>query len=113
MDRKFGVINVLGEECAPEDGSCIGGHIAAAGSNLHAAVKETKRLEKAGFRTQYELSLVRWADDNFQPWDTQVSAETRNVLDDLASENSQISTMGVLYRVGLAACTWVSGFLFS
>lgn len=34
-----------------------------------------------------ECLLMRWADDSFQSWDGQVSSETKEVLDDLASEN--------------------------
>lgn len=57
MDRRYGIIYVLGEERRPEDGFCIGGQIAAAGSNVHAAVKETKKRESWSYKTQYELAM--------------------------------------------------------
>lgn len=90
MDRKYGAVVVLGEEHLAEDAFNIGNQIAAAGANLHAAVKETKKVENLDFRTQYELVTkcltMRWADDSLQVWDRRISGRTRQVLKDLRSE---------------------------
>lgn len=90
MDRKYGIIQVLGEEHTPEDGFCIGGQIAAAGSNVHAAVRETKKREGLDFKTQWELATkviqMRWADDNLQIWSTKISKPTKKALDEMAAE---------------------------
>ena len=90
FDRRFGAVVVNGRLYVNEEGFSIGSQIAAAGSSVLAGVKESVFLSTRSLLVQYELIkkcvLARWADDNLQLWEANISMGTRIALEVLADE---------------------------
>jgi hypothetical protein len=84
LERRFGLVGVLGEHRAPADGFTIGGQAAAGAANLHTAVKETKAVEEEPLIVRYQLAakavVVRWCDDVLQIYDRNIAPATARFL---------------------------------
>ena len=90
FDRRFGAVVANGRLYVNEEGFSIGSQIAAAGTGVLAGVKEAVFLNSRSLLVQYELIkkcvLARWADDNLQLWEANISLGTRIALEVLADE---------------------------